>query len=369
MSNQPIRIAHIVGKMVGGGVESTVMNYYRNIDKTRYQYDFLVDSDSTKIPEEIEQLGGKVIPIPPYQKLFKYQKELRKLLAENEYKIVYSHLNTLSVFPLFAAWRAKTPIRIAHNHSTAGKGELKKNVLKYVLRLAAKWFPTNLCACSEYAGRWLFGKRTMETGGVTIWKNAVEVDKFLFSKDIRDEIRENMGIKNKFVVGHVGRFIHQKNHMFLIDIFNKIYQQSKDAVLLLIGTGELMDEVRRKVAALHLNEAVIFLGNSDKVSSLYQAMDVFVFPSFYEGLGMVAVEAQIAGLPVLAADTVPIEAKICSNFKYLSLNNSSSEWASEILNIKLSERSNMYQIACQAGYEIGVEAKKMMDWYDGLINL
>ena len=157
---EPIRIAQIIGKWVGGGVEAVVMNYYRHIDKSKIQFDFICDDDSTNIPyEEIESLGGRVILIPPYQKVFKYHKELKKVLKENNYKIVHSHINTLSVFSLWAAKSAKVPVRIAHNHATSSKKEWKRNLIKNILKKFSKLFATHYMCCSEIAGRWLFGDK------------------------------------------------------------------------------------------------------------------------------------------------------------------------------------------------------------------
>lgn len=368
--NEPIRVAHIVGKMVGGGLEATVLNYYRHIDRSVIQYDFLVDDDSTLIPKEIEQLGGRVILIPPYQHQVEYQKKLYQVLKENNYPLVYSHMNTLSVFPLFAAWRAKVPIRVAHNHSTAGKGEWKKNIMKYSLRPFAKVFPTTLCACTNFAGEWLFGKKAMIDGKVTIWQNAVEIDKFLFNLEKRNAVRKKYSIEDRFVVAHVGRFIHQKNHEFIIDIFNEVYKKNNKAVLMLVGSGDLMPMIKEKVHNLGLDSVVLFLGNRSDIADIYQAMDIFVMPSFYEGLGMVAVEAQIAGMPVICADTVPEEARICDNFEYLSLNDSAAVWAQEVLNnAENTERRNMKQAAVEAGYDIDTAAKKMTEWYKTLLHI
>ena len=308
-SGIPVRIAVVIGKMVGGGVEQTVMNYYKHIDRSKIQYDFFVDKDSTLVPKkEIENLGGRIIWIPPYQKYITYHKALYRAFKENSYPLVYSHINTLSVFPLFAAWRANVPIRIAHNHSTAGKDETLKNIIKYNLRPFSKLFPTALCACSEYAGAWLFGKKAVSRGNVKIWNNSVEIDQFIYREEKRIETRNKLGLKqNQFVVGHVGRFIHQKNHMFLLDIFAQIHQRRPDSVLLLIGTGKLMDSVKNKAHLMLPDDSIRFLGNRTDVADLYQAMDLFLFPSFFEGLGMVAIEAQIAGLPVLAS--VPSQKK------------------------------------------------------------
>ncbi|GAA0798417.1 glycosyltransferase family 1 protein [Faecalicatena orotica] len=367
---EAIRVAHIVGKMVGGGLESTVLNYYRYIDRSAIQYDFLIDEDSTYIPEEIEQLGGHIILIPPYQNLYSYQKKLYKILKENKYPLVYSHINTLSVFPMFAAWRANIPIRVVHNHSTAGKGEWKKNLIKYSLRPLSKIFPTTLCACSNFAGEWIFGKRTMDSGKVTIWQNAVEIDKFLFNKERRDITRCALGVNDRFVIAHVGRFIHQKNHGFIIDIFNEIYKKNSNAILLLVGNGALMPIIKEKVHALELDDVVIFTGNRNDIEDIYQAMDVFIMPSFYEGLGMVAVEAQISGLPVICANTIPIEAKICENMKYYSLKDSATKWAEEILQYADGfERKNMKNEAVASGYDINTAAKKMTLWYKKLLSL
>lgn len=221
--DKPIRIAQVMGKMMNGGVESVVMNYYRHIDRTKVQFDFFADEDSS-LPQraEIESLGGRIYVVPPYQQIGDYIKQLIALFRENNYKIVHSHLNTLSVFPLYAAKKAGVPVRIAHNHSTAGKGETKKNIMKYMLRPFAKVNATHYAACSRYAGEWLFGKKSMEKGEVTIFNNAIDLDKFRYNEKVRNEVRKELGLEGKFVVGHVGRFCYQKNHSFLIDVFDEV---------------------------------------------------------------------------------------------------------------------------------------------------
>ena len=248
---RPIRIAQVVGKMVNGGVEAVVMNYYRNIDRSQVQFDFIVDEDSTYIPrEEIENLGGRIYIVPPYQKINKYIPALIKLFKENKYKIVHSHINTLSVFPLYAAKKAGVPVRIAHNHSTAAPGEWKKNILKYTLRPFAKVYATHYAACSEYAGEWLFGKKSMQRGEVTIFNNAIDLDKFKYDENVRNEVRKELGLENKFVIGHVGRFCYQKNQEFLIDVFEEVYKQDPNAALLLVGDGPDRKKIEEKVKKL-----------------------------------------------------------------------------------------------------------------------
>lgn len=280
---EPIRIAQIVGKWLGGGVEAVVMNYYRHLDHSKVQFDFICDDDSTNIPyDEIEKLGGKVILIPPYQKVFKYQKELRRVLREGKYKIVHSHINTLSVFPLYAAKKVGVPVRIAHSHSTTNKKERKKNLLKQVLRPFSKKYATNYMCCSELAGRWLFGDKAYDEGKVYLLNNAIDLDKFKYDKKIRDKKRKELGIKeDTIVIGHIGRFVAQKNHTFLIDIFNQFHKKEKNSILLLAGQGPLQEEIKNKVRELGLDDSVGFLGQRNDANELYQAFDVFLLPSLY----------------------------------------------------------------------------------------
>ena len=215
---EPIRVAHILGKYIGGGVEAVVLNYYRHIDRNKIQFDFICDSDSTDIPyEEIKNLGGKVILIPPYQKVFEYQKKLISVLKEGKYKIVHSHINALSIFPLRAAKKAGVPIRIAHSHSTSNKKEWKKNLLKSILKPFSKVYANKYICCSELAGRWLFGDKEYNKGTVYLLNNAIDLDKYQYNEELRNKKRKELKInEDTFVVGHIGRFVEQKNHRFLV---------------------------------------------------------------------------------------------------------------------------------------------------------
>ena len=229
---QPIRIAEIIGKWVGGGVETVVMNYYRQIDHSKIQFDFICDDDSINIPyKEIESLGGRVILIPPYQKVFCYQKKLIEVLKNNKYKIIHSHINTLSVFPLRAAKKAGVPVRIAHSHSTTNKKEWKKNAMKSVLKCFSKVYATDYFACTEYAGRWLFGNKIVNNGELFVLSNAIDLEKFEFKETTRNKKRQELGLSSDtFVVGNIGRFVPQKNHTFLIDIYYQICKINKNSV-------------------------------------------------------------------------------------------------------------------------------------------
>ncbi len=363
---EPIRVGHIIGKWLGGGVESVVMNYYRHIDRSKIQFDFICDSDSTNIPyEEIEKLGGRVILVPPYQKVFKYIKELKKVFKENNYKIVHSHINTLSVFPLYAAKKAGVKVRIVHSHSTTNKKEKKKNLMKQVLRPLSKIYATDYFACSELAGRWLFGNKIYDEGKVFILNNAIDVENFAYNEKIRKEKRKELKIKDStLVIGHIGRFVAQKNHTFLIDIFNEVHKKNKDSILLLVGQGPLMDEIKEKVNDLNLTKYVKFLGQRNDVNELYQAFDVFVLPSLYEGLPVVGVEAQASGLLCLLSDDMTKETKILDSTKFMSLNESANKWANKLLKeYSKFERKNKIEEFSKNGFNIRQEVKKIENKY------
>lgn len=269
-----------------GGVESVVMNYYRNIDKEKIQFHFLCDEDSTDIPyQEIEKLGGKVIIIPPYQKLFEYQKELYRIFKENNYKIVHSHINALSVFPLRIAKKAGVPIRIAHSHTTSNKKEWKRNLIKNILRPLSKLYANNYFACTEYAGKWLFGKKVVERKELNVINNAIDLKKFELNENTREDLRKELGIKeDTLIIGHVGRFMKQKNHEFLIDVFNELIKKNENSILMLIGQGPLLNDMKQKVRDLNIEDKVKFIGQVTNVEKYYNIMDVFLFPSIYEGL-------------------------------------------------------------------------------------
>ena len=269
-----------------GGVESVVMNYYRNIDKSKVQFHFICDEDSTDIPyDEIEKLGGKVIVVPPYQKLFKYQKELYKIFKENNYKIVHSHINALSVFPLRIAKKAKIPVRIAHSHSTSNKKEWKKNIVKNILRPFSKLYANKFFACTKHAGEWLFGKKIIERKELNVINNAIDLKKFEFNEKTREDLRKELGIKeDTLIIGHVGRFMKQKNHEFLIEVFKELIKKNDNSILMLIGQGPLLNDMKQKVRDLKIEDKVKFMGQVTDVEKYYNIMDVFLFPSIYEGL-------------------------------------------------------------------------------------
>lgn len=370
-TKEPIRVASVIGRYIGGGVEAVTINYYRNIDKNKVQLDFICDEDSTNIPyEEIEKMGGKVIIIPSYSKPFKYHKALKRVLKEGNYKIIHSNINTLSVFSLFAAKCAGVPVRIAHSHSTTNKKEKKKNLMKQVLRPFSKVFATDYMCCSELAGRWLFGNKEYDKGNVYLLNNAIDLDKFKYNESLRKKKRKELGIKdNTLVIGHIGRFVAQKNHDFLIDIFDEIHKKNNNSILLLAGQGPLMEDIKNKVKELNLDDNVKFLGQRNDANELYQAFDVFLLPSLYEGLPVVGVEAQAAGLLCYLSDDMTKETKVLDITKFMSLNNTPKEWADNILDdVKKYKRIDTSKEMTAKNFNIKEEAKKLEEYYLNLYN-
>lgn len=364
-SEDCVRIAQIVGKWNGGGVEAVVMNYYRYIDRNKIQFDFICDSDSTNIPYgEIESMGGRIFTIAPYQHPFKYHFELKKVLKKENYKIVHSHISTMSVFSLFAAFCARVPFRIVHAHSTSNKLEKKRNLMKQILRPLSKLFANRYVCCSELAGKWLFGKKTYDKGKVFLLNNAIEVDKFLYNEKMRIKKRKELKIDNDtLVIGNIGRFVEQKNHKFLIDIFKEVHGIRKNSVLLLIGQGPLLNDIKRKVDEYKLGDYVIFLGQRNDAHELYQAMDVFVLPSLYEGLPVVGVEAQAAGLMCVLSDSMTQETKVLNSTVFMSLLNDSKEWANQVLRLLGNNRIDTSKEMTKRGFNIKKEARKLENMY------
>lgn len=360
---EPLRVAHIVGKMVGGGVEASILNYHGHIDSSRVQFDFLIDSDSTYVPrEELEASGGRIFEIPPYQQQLPYQHELIRLFEKEKWRIVHSHVNTMSVFSLRAAKVAGVPIRIAHCHATMGKGEGRRNALKLVLRCFANLYPTDRVACSRYAGEWLFGRKTP----FDLLPNAIVIEHFRFSQEKRNNVRSSWGVGSDCcVIGHVGRMESTKNQGFLIDAFNVLHAEHPDAKLVLVGNGKMRGELEIKVRSLGLEGSVLFLGQVDAVSELYHGFDVFAFPSLYEGFGMALLEAQISGLQCVVSNRVSSESIVSDNCRILSLEAGHTAWAQSVADaytVSL-DRSTGVHWDNLARYDIAVAADRLTKYY------
>ncbi|TXK82512.1 glycosyltransferase family 1 protein [Paenibacillus sp. N3.4] len=303
----PIRILHVVVNMNRGGAETLLMNLYRNMDRTKVQFDFLT-CKAGAYDAEIMGMGGTLHRIPYVSDIghAKYIQALDQFFAANpNYKIVHAHMDKMSGFVLRSAKKAGAPIRIAHSHNTSSEGGAAARLYKWVAGTFITSCATHFVACSTKAAEWLFHKKEKNA---MILKNGIESDKFAFSPEVREQVRRELKLSQDcYVVGHVGRFAHQKNHDFLIDIFAQLNRERPDTVLVLAGDGPLRAVIEKKVKAYLLQDKVRFLGVRSDITRLLQAFDLFVFPSLHEGLPVTLIEAQGAGLPCLISDEITQE--------------------------------------------------------------
>lgn len=348
---EAIRVAQVLNRMDSGGIEAVVMNYYRHMDRSKVQFDFYF-AEGSDVPQrrELEQLHAGIYSIPSYTKVGAYHKALYQAFRERKYSVVHAHLSTMSLFPLLAAWRAEVPVRICHNHSTADWGEGKRTLLKYLLRPFGKVFATHYFACGERAGRWMYGNGCFDRGRVTVLPNAIDTAAFAYRPEARARLRKELDVpEDAFVVGHVGRFMYQKNHEFLVRVFAVLAAREPKAVLLLIGGGELEPSIRGRVEALGLEKRVIFTGVRSDVNELYSAMDVFCLPSFYEGMPVVAWEAQANGVPCVLSDRITREAVVNENVHMLPLEAGAEHWADRMMRQKRQHAAAVPDIRESAG--------------------
>lgn len=340
-----------------------IMNIYRKINRRKIQFDFVVNDtkEEYSFEQEIRDLGGRIFRIPRYKVTnhTRYKKSWNALIRDHpEWDMIHCHYITPAVAYLPVMKANNLPV-ILHSH-TSGSASAFKSQLQTILRYPVRNSRVYYFACSQDAAKWMFGNKE-----ALIMKNAIDPDQFVYNAGIRHRLRKKMGLEASFVIGHTGRFEKVKNHSFLIDIFHAVYKKNNKAVLLLIGDGELKNEIEKKVTRLGLQQAVIFSGIRSDVSDLLQVMDAFVFPSLYEGLGIALIEAQAAGLPGYTSQGgVSVEAKITDLLSYLSLQSPAEVWAEAILagNEKF-ERTNRYEDVVNAGYAIKDNVRWIEQFY------
>ena len=356
-----IRVLHVVTYMGRGGLETMLMNYYRNINRNKVQFDFLVHRDfEADYDQEILNLGGKIYRLSrlnPFSK--KYLNELNQFFKNHpEYKVVHSHLDCMAGIPLKYAKKNEVPIRIAHAHSSNQTRD-KKYLLKLMFKRNIKKNATDLFACAQDAGLWMFGCDQFH-----VMNNAIDTKAYVVNKQTGKEVRQELKIpENAFVVGHVGRFAPPKNHMFIIRVFAEVLKEKTNAFLLLVGEGDLRREAEALTVELGIQDNVIFAGMRSDVNRMLQAIDVFLFPSIYEGLPLSIIEAQAAGLPCWISDKVPIECRKTDLVTQLSLNASLSIWKDAVVKAgKVVKRDTSKEIS-DAGFDIHQNAKWLEDFY------
>ena len=359
-----LRILQAVNIMDRAGLENMLMNYYRHIDRERIQFDFLTHRDCEgAYDSEIRELGGNIYRAPRLypQNLKKYSRFMQDFYNEHpEYKIIHSHIDAMSYFVLSAAKQNNVSVRIAHSHTSKLEIDYKLPIKYFGLKKLSSVI-TESCACGKTAGEFMF-----PNGKYKIINNAIDLTKFQYNREIRSDVRNALGLDGKFVIGHVGRYCKIKNQMLLLDVFAEVKKIKPESILLLVGKGPDEQMIRNKISKLGLENSVMMLIDRSDVDRLYQAFDVFVLPSLFEGVPVVGIEAQASGLPCIVSDRISDEILITNNIQSIPIKSPAIEWANKILNCNLKRNDRARQELSNAGYDIETEAKKLQDWYFSL---
>ncbi|TYA72049.1 glycosyltransferase family 1 protein [Seonamhaeicola marinus] len=361
-----------------GGAETMIMNYYRNIDRTKLQFDFLLHREEKgHFDDEIIALGGKIYRMPAIspKNYFNYKKALNDFFDEHpEYKIVHSHLNALSSIILGIAKKKYVPVRIAHSHLAVEPFALKKifkkntdikatikDSIQSLIKGGVPKSASHYFSCGIKAGDWLFGKKNRDK--VLVINNAIDSSKFTFSSFLSKKKKEELGITGKKVIGHVGRFNEQKNHFFLVNIFNEILKKDKNCILVLVGSGNLQPSIEEEAKRLKIYESIKFLGLRTDIPEILQSFDLFLFPSLYEGLPVTLIEAQACGLRIVTTNTVTSEVDITNLITFKSLEDSYEDWAYTVLERINYTRENTNHLIEKGGYDIFENARNLQTFY------
>lgn len=365
------RIAVIMGKMHSGGKKNLVMEYYRHIDRTKFQFDFICDSDSNAIPkDEIEALGGRYYEIAPYQSILKNMSQMHSICKKNQYKIMHAYNGTMNIFAMLVGKECRIPIRINESISMAHNAD-KKTIIKNILKPFTGLGSTHYMANGEACGRWQFGDKAFEHGKVSVFKTVIDTKKHDFDPELRKRTRDEFGLLDKIVIGHIGRLTEQKNTLFIIDIFHEIVRMEPNAKLLLIGDGNLREAVLAKIETYGIKDKVLYLGRREDIHKFYNAMDCFLLPSLYEGLPVVGVEAETCGLPMFFSTEIPEESSACDDLgHFIELDRSAKEWAAEVLKVtkkNIGVRRSHVEEVKRAGFDSEAEGIRLGEYYCRLI--
>lgn len=362
-----IRVLQIVDSMGQGGIQAYLMNIYRCIDKSELQFDFLVNRRFyNNYEKEIEQMGGRIYVIPSRRNgFFKNRKAVKRFFQEHlEYKAVHMHISSLTyIYPLVVAKKHGISTRIVHSHSTRASGNKIHTIIHRINKKKIKNVATDYYACSDISAEWFYGNSEL-INIARILPNGIDCNQYSFSETIREKYRRQFCWEGKKVIGHVGRFHYPKNHLYLIDIFEAFSRKEPDAILVLVGDGELRAQIEKKVEMLQLENKVVLLGNRTDVHNILQAFDVMVLPSHYEGFPVTLVEAQAAGLYCVVSDTITKTSDLADAITFCSILQSPDSWF-EPINHVLSMSRNVHAIEKirEAGYDISNVSNELTEKY------
>lgn len=368
---KPIKIAISVNKCDSGGQKSLVMAYLRNFDPERIKFDLIVDADSNSIPyKEVEELGGGLYVIPPYQKIFAHMKVLRKLFKENKYDVLYAANNTMNLFPLAVAYYSGIKVRVSESLTMASPLEKKKTAMKTVLKKFSHLFCNYFMANGKDCGIYQFGKKAYDEGKISIFLTPVDATANTFDAELRNVTRMKFGWEDKVVFGFIGRFAAQKNPLFLIEIFRKICELQENSHFVIIGAGALEQRMLEKIEKYGFKEKVSWLGRREDIKQFYNAFDAFLLPSIYEGLPVVGIESQASGLPVFFSDAVTREACVAELGHFISLKKTAREWAEIVVGETkkaMSIRHGREQDLKDAGFDAVSETARLTEYFENAV--
>lgn len=367
-----VRILEVIGKRPQGGIGAFITNYQMHFDGNDVKLDYLIfnDEPTGAFDDKVRAMGSDIYVLPELKnsRLIGIWKKINSFFDENGKKYDAVHLHSVNIaFMVFpAAKRNGIEYLIAHSHATVYSDKKLNSLRNYFLCKGLKKQATNYLACSVAAGDFLYGRKNRNE--FIVFNNAIDCNEYAFQKEIREEYRKSLNIEDCFVVGHVGRFNEQKNHKYLVKIFEKLVRRKENAKLILIGDGPLRKDIEREIEDKGLEDKVLFLGQRSDVNKLMMAMDLFILPSLYEGLPVVGVEAQASGLPCIMSDTITEEVALTDTY-FESIKANPEVWVDKIENIKINDntkRENVHMIIAAKGYDINQEANKLYAFYKGL---
>lgn len=366
-----IRVLFFIDRLRLGGIQALARDIIVHNDRERMAIDILNLNDGTDYPltDELRQMGANIYRIDAWlRKPLDFPNYFRKVdeffEAHHDYDAVHLHSSSKNYYILKCAAKWGIPVRVAHSHNTGFQSHNPAAVLLgNIMKRPLKKYATDWVGCSELACQWLFGKDSVKSGKAKVILNGIDSSKFIFDENVRNEVRGELGLEGKFVVGHVGRFERQKNHEFLLDVFAEIAKRRENAVLVLVGIGSLMDTMKQKASTLGISDKVLFLGFRDDRNRIMQAMDVFVFPSLYEGLSVVLLEAQASGMPVFVSDSTTKEVSYSPYIHFLSLGYSAPKWSEVILAKGCAQREDMSNRVLERGFDINVMVDNLFEIY------
>lgn len=355
-----VRVLHFELSENVGGIESFLLNLYKEIDRDVVQFDFITQSDTPALARDFYSLGSNIYKVSSARNVYKYWHDIRKILL-SDYDVIHIHKNSVAnIIPLYCGVKAGVPIFL-HSHNTMPSVGKITFLLHKINKFKAYKMAEEHFACSSEAGYWMYGNKNF-----TIVRNGIVTELFKFDYSKRNEKRKELSIpEDAFVMGHVGRFANQKNHAFLLDIFNDVNQMKEGAILLLIGEGENLDKIECKAKELGISDKVIFLGNRNDIPQLLMCMDAFVMPSLYEGLPISAVEAQATGVKTFLANTISKETEMSSTVTWFSIDDKTSNIAKIIIE-KCNKENDRYwcnKEVVNAGFAMEETAKMLQNAY------